>query len=216
MKVEKGWAWPDADEFMVQQMPDDGGYQGGQLAAAMRYVKAWDLAVDGGAHVGTWTFTMASKFKRVVSFEPSPDTFEALWHNMRELHPALNAELRNQALGKSHGHVTMTLDGFEQAIEMKNTGGRFAKEGGEIERITLDSLDLPALDFLKLDVEGGEVDAILGARDTLVKFKPVVLFEDKYHWMRYGYSKKAPHELLTSLGARHLHREVMDEIWGWE
>lgn len=212
MKMVNGWAFPDEDEFMAQQMQADGKYQREHLDAALRYVRGDRLAIDGGAHVGTWTVPMALQFATVHSFEPSPDTYQALAHNASHL---TNVVLHHQALGKEPGKITMCLDNFEEAIRIKNTGARFVKEGGEVERITIDSLDLPALDFLKLDVEGGEVDALAGALQTLKRFKPVVLFEDKWHWKRYGYERKAPHALLTALGAKHLERVSMDEIWGW-
>ena len=212
MKIVKGWAFPDADDFMAAHMGDDGSYQREHLNAALRWTQGDRLAIDGGAHVGTWTVPMSQHFAKVISFEPSPDTYEALVHNVGHLD---NVECHNQALGRSEGRVTMVLDGFERAIEMKNTGARFTREGGLVERITIDSLDLPALDFLKLDIEGGEVDALEGARKTLLKYRPTVLFEDKHHWKRYGYERKAPHLILASLGAKPIQRVSMDEIWGW-
>jgi FkbM family methyltransferase len=212
VKLVHGWFFPLEDEFMCSQLPPDGGYQRAHLDAALRHVKAWRVAIDGGAHVGTWARPMAKRFGEVLAFEPSPDTFECLAKN---LHGISNVTLFNAALGKEPGAVTMTLDGFERAVEIKNTGARFVKEGGTVPRLTIDSLELQALDFLKMDIEGGEVDALFGARETLRKFKPTVLFEDKWHWKRYGYNRRAPHDLLTSLGAVHLERVAMDEIWGW-
>ena len=212
MKIVNGWAFPLADGFMSSRIGVNGEYQKSHLDAALKLVRGWKVAVDGGAHVGTWSKLMVQRFSSVVSFEPSVDTFECLVHNMQGI---TNASLRNQALGKAPGMVEMTLEGFERAIMLKNTGARFTKEGGTTERVTLDSLELPALDFLKLDVEGGEVDALEGARRTLKEFHPVVLFEDKNLWKRYGYGRQAPHDLLTYLGARHLIRVQMDEIWGW-
>lgn len=212
MKIIKGWAFPDEDEFMHSQMADDGSYQVSHLLAAVKHCKGRDVVVDGGAHIGTWANILAGMFGKVVAFEPSPDTFECLKFNLVR---SENIEFRHQALGKEPGRVRMTLEGFDKAIKLKNTGARFTAEGGDVERITLDSLDLPALDFLKLDIEGGEVDALLGARETLLKYKPVVLFEDKFLWKRYGYHRRAPHEVLESLGAVHLERVSMDEIWGW-
>jgi len=81
--------------------------------------------------------------------------------------------------------------------------------------VALDSLELQSLDFFKLDVEGGEVEALMGARETLLRHRPIVLFEDKGFWKRYGYTRRAPQEFLVSIGAHHLERAAMDEIWGW-
>lgn len=182
------------------------------MTGAAARCKKFDLVVDGGAHIGTWSKVLAEKFGKVVAFEPSADTFECLQHNVGMIP---NIEMRNQALGKEPGKIHMTLEGFQKAIDLKNTGARFTRDGGDIDLITLDSLQLPALDFLKLDIEGGEPDALMGARETLKKYKPIVLFEDKFLWKRYGYARNKPHEILTALGARHLIRLSMDEVWGW-
>jgi len=212
MKLINGWVFPDADRFMVQELREDGTYQKEHLDAALKFVVGDRLAIDGGAHVGTWSVRMAPQFATVLAFEPSEDTYECLVRNTSRV---VNVEARNQALGKEPGHVTMTLEGLDREIANRNTGARYAKSGGTVELITIDGLNLPALDFLKLDIEGGEVDALKGATATLRKYRPVVLFEDKWHWKRYGYDRKAPHEFLASLGAQHLQRVSMDEIWGW-
>jgi FkbM family methyltransferase len=214
MKIVKGWAFPDEDDFMANEMKEDGTYQLSHLMGALDFCKGFDTVVDGGAHIGTWAHVLAKRFARVIAFEPSHDTFECLQHNMA-MCKVENVIMRNQALGREPGRVRLTLEGFERAIAMKNTGARFTRPGGDIECITLDSMELESLDFLKLDIEGGEPDALLGAVNTLAKFKPVVLFEDKYLWKRYGYPRNKPHEILTSLGAQKLTRLSMDEVWGW-
>jgi hypothetical protein len=43
--------------------------------------------------------------------------------------------------------------------------------------MTLDSLDLARVDFIKIDIEGMEMEALMGAKETLEKCKPVVLVE---------------------------------------
>lgn len=223
MKFTKGWAFPDVDEFMSANLPDDGRYQGDHLDAALRHVRGWATAVDGGAHIGTWSVPMSNKFSLVVAFEPSVDTFECLVHNLRE-RAAKNVDARNQALGAAPGKISMTIEGYERGIRATadalktaatNTGARFTVPGGTIDRVMLDSLELQSLDFFKLDVEGGEVEALMGARETLLRHRPIVLFEDKGFWKRYGYKRHAPQEFLVSIGAHHLERVAMDEIWGW-
>ena len=79
----------------------------------------------------------------------------------------------------------------------------------------LDHLALVDVDFIKIDVEGYEPFALRGAKNTLVRCRPVVLFEDKWHWKRYGLPAKAPHDFLLSLGAREIDRVGKDAIWGW-
>lgn len=212
MKYDRGWAYPDVDDFMHHEMKDDGTYQASHLAIALKYVTDWSCALDGGGHVGTWARPMAAKFARVIAAEPSPDTFEALEVNMIAFGCA-NVELMNVALGAVPGSVTMQLDG--RAAELKNTGGRYVAEAEKgIPRITIDSLNLSSLGFLKLDVEGSEPLALLGARATLKRCRPIVLFENKGLWRRFGLAPDAPQQILTKAGYQQLEKAGCDLIWG--
>lgn len=211
MKQIRGWAYPDADQFMAAEMKADGTYQASHLQAALRHVRDWTLAVDGGAHVGTWTRLLSAVFSRVISVEPSPDTYEALEANVRRFELA-NVETKPVALGSARGRVSMSIDG--RAAALANTGARYTVEGGTIRCETIDEWNLPSLGFLKLDVEGSEVAALQGAALTLARCRPVVLFENKYFWRRYGLVKDAPQQFLLTLGYRHLAKAGCDEIWG--
>ena len=211
MKVVNGVAFPDSDEFMVGQTKADGTYQAGNLEAALRHVTDFSCAVDGGAHVGTWSRTLAARFARVVAFEPAPDTYEALVANMAAFGCA-NVETHQAALGAVPGAISLTLDPANTV--RKNTGGRYVVEGDAIPRVTLDSLALPSLGFFKLDVEGSEPLALMGARATLKRCGPVVLFENKGLWKRLGMRADAPHAILKQAGYKFLVRASCDEIWG--
>lgn len=211
MKQHLGWSFPEADEFMLGQLKADGTYQGGHLNDALAHVTDWTVAFDGGAHVGTWSRLLSAKFDRVIAVEPSADTYEALVANMVAF-GCSNVDVRNVAIGSTSGKVSMTLDG--RGAQLKNTGARYAKDGGEIRRVTIDSLALPSLGFLKLDVEGSEFAALLGARETLLRCKPIVLFENKGLWRRFGVEPQGPHKFLASLRYQQLQVSGCDLIWG--
>lgn len=210
MKIEKGWAFPDYDEFMVKELGDDGRYQAKNLDAALEHVTDWTLAIDGGAHIGTWSRIMAGRFVQVIAAEPSPDTYEALCANMKAF-GCDNVDARHVALGEKAGRAGLTMD--ERGTSILNSGARFLAPGDVVDVQTIDSWELPTLGFLKLDVEGSEQSALLGARETLQRCKPIVLFEDKGFWRRFGYGRQAPQSLLTELGFVLVARVSMDQIW---
>lgn len=211
MRAVHGWMFPDVDEFMAGEMKPDGRYQSGHIDRALAHVSDWSLALDGGAHVGTWSRLLSARFIGVLAFEPSPDTYECLQANMAAFR-CDNVVLHHLALGDRPGKVQMIMDG--RGAQLKNTGSRYVRPGGDVRQVTIDSLGLPALGLLKLDVEGSEPAALAGATETLGRCRPVVLFEDKKLWRRYGARNDAPQGILLQAGYRHLERAGCDEIWG--
>ncbi|HEX7770338.1 MAG TPA: FkbM family methyltransferase [Dokdonella sp.] len=210
MRFVQGIAFPEADRQMAADMRADGTYQADHLTAALRHVTDWSCAIDGGAHVGLWTRLMAPRFGRVLAFEPSPDTFECLEANSQGLS---NVRCYSMALGDAPGSVSMTWS--EACAARANTGGRFVQPGGDIQVITIDSLQLPSLGFLKLDVEGYEPHALAGAVETIARCKPIVLYERKFHWTHnFGLPKNAVTDILGGLGYHELERVGGDAIWG--
>lgn len=212
MKVVRGLAFPDADRFMVDEIKVDGTYQIENLQAALRHVTNFDCAIDGGAHVGTWSRVMSGVFGSVIAVEPSVDTYEALTWNLDQW-ACRNVSARNVALGLREGFVQMTLDAPNRA--RANTGARYAKDGGTRPVETVDSWKVPSLGFLKLDIEGSEYYALKGAARTLERCKPIVLFENKWLWTRhFGLPKDIVARFLTEHGYRMLEQVSRDQIWG--
>lgn len=211
MKYVHGtWAFPDADTFMAAEIKPDGSYQAGHLRAALAYVTDFSCALDGGAHVGSWSRTLSAHFARVIAVEPSADTFEALTANMAAF-GCVNVEAKRVALGALAGSVRMVLDG--RGAAMQNTGARHAEPGGDVPVETIDAWKLPSLGLLKLDVEGSEPQALRGAVETLRRCKPIVIYEDKYLWKRYGESRDAAARVLRDVGYVEIEQVKMDRIW---
>lgn len=212
MKTVSGWAFPDVDEFMAAELGPDGSYQKSHLDLAMKFVTDWSLAVDAGAHVGTWARVLSQKFLQVIAVEPAADTFEALAANMATF-GCQNVDLRNVALGARSGMVSIApLEPRAEAL--KNTGARFVQAGGNIPCQRLDDWDLPSLGFLKLDVEGSEASILEGALKTLRRCRPIVLYENKGFVRRFGYRPDAPKAVLESIGYRFLEKAGCDLIYG--
>lgn len=214
MKAHGGWYWPDCDDFMWREMRD-GTYQADHLEEALTFVTDFRCAVDAGAHVGVWTKELAIRFDRVIAVEPAEDTYACLVENLWGFR-IQNVDPMHMAVGAQDGYVAMALDAKQ--AERKNTGGRYVVRRGngvlDIPCVTIDSWNLPALGFLKLDVEGSEPDAIKGAARTIARCQPVVLFEDKGFGVRFGYERNASQELLKLLDYEHKVRVGHDEIWG--
>lgn len=203
------WALPAADSYFAQLMKPE-GWDIDHLEAALPFVKQWRCAVDGGAHVGTWSRYLAARFARVLAFEPAPDTYECLERNTFGLE---NVARIKAALGAERAAGSIVDD----TTRPGNTGARYVQpqRGASIEIVRLDDFGLQDLDLLKLDVEGFEAFALAGAAATLERCRPVVIVEEKQFGGRYGLEPGTALKLLGELGAREAARVKNDRIFVW-
>ena len=166
------------------------------LEEALGYCRRWGVALDGGANVGAYSRVLMQRFERVHAFEPAPDTFACLERNLE----AWNAGARVRRYQKA------LSDRVERVGLVPKPSGRSPSrrviEGGDIEAVRIDDLGLEDLDFLKLDVEGYEERALRGAEETLVRFRPLVMFEDKPKKTVHFGDVKGAHRYLESLGMK--------------
>lgn len=211
MKYKHGLAFPDADEYLFERLPEGGVWQDDALQAGLKHCKNFRTAIDGGAHIGTWSLELSQRFAQVIAFEPSIDTYEALQTNVRKYN---HIETHQKALGAFHGYVRIEWDKKDKA--RKHTGARYVQPGGAILQIELDEMNLSNVDFMKLDLEGAETNALIGAEATLRRCKPVIVFEDKgFNARRFHHSQEATREFLRTLGAVEFEKCGINRVWGW-
>jgi len=178
-------------------------YQHNKLTAAMRYVPAdrRRVAVDVGAHVGLWSMHLVDLFEAVHAFEPNAEMHECFYRNV--LHS--NFVLHGCALGADQGRCGLREFDASTGHTM-NTG---VTKTGAIAMEKLDSFNLQDVDFVKIDVEGYEYAVVLGASETLLRCRPVVVCEDKGHGHAHGIPEGAAIKFLKKLGM-----EVRENIGG--
>jgi FkbM family methyltransferase len=146
---------------------------------ALQHCPKRGTAVQAGGNVGLLAWILAKDFAHVVSFEPVPETYQCLEANIAGV-PNIEAHL--SALGEHEGSI-----GMRGVAE--NRGGFHVNGDGNIPLTTIDKLNLETCDLIILDVEGYEFPALKGARQTIEKFKPVIILEDKGHSRRYGFAQ---------------------------
>ena len=212
MQKIKEWYLPDSDVHFRAILERKGNYIEEHLLNALGFVQHWDTAVDVGAHIGLCSKILAGKFKKVHAFEPARDTFECLWENLGSCE---NIAFYQVALGAGEGYVHME-DDISKPTRIGNTGARFIQEGGDIRISTLDFWEMENVGFLKIDVEGYELRVLEGARQTILRNRPVVMIEvGKSPEDRYGLKGRAPVEFLESLGMKEVARLKPDRIFAW-
>ena len=115
-----------------------------------------DIVLDAGANTGLFSISVASRCRKVIAVEPSPEAFNLLKLNKR-INKATNVVLINKALSDHDGYVTMAGDSATFKIE---------EHGIMISSTTIDSLlaDLDvSVDVVKMDVEGAEMECLDGS-----------------------------------------------------
>jgi FkbM family methyltransferase len=194
----------------------DGTYQRPHREAALSYCEQYRVAVDVGAHVGLWARELEQKFVTVHAFEPVPANLACL-----ALNTGPRVHVNPVALGDgSSDRATL------RQIRAGNTGTWSVVGLGAgplvVESRTLDSYQLDAVDFLKVDVECSELAILRGAIDTIERCHPVVCVElrDQPTLRQAGfpirYSIDEVVELLADLGMVHVTTTVADWVFARE
>jgi FkbM family methyltransferase len=138
------------------------------IELAKQFVTPQSVVVDVGSHIGTFSVPMTKVAHMVVAFEPSKETYATLLQNAEANGGRLDA--RNKALGRASGRSAM------EERSVGNAGARTLVEGSDVEVSTLDQ-EVPSVDFIKIDVEGMEIEVLRGATSLIQKSRPVVFFE---------------------------------------
>ena len=146
------------------------------------------VIVDGGTNAGFFTIPVADKTQgrgnRIVAFEPQRQLFQAVGGSL-----ALNGYdhvfLHNCGLGLEPGTAQLPKIDYSIAQDFgtvqlsdKTTVDEDRWMNDRVVDVTrIDAMNLPRLDFFKLDVEGYEVPALAGALDTIKKYRPWIWVE---------------------------------------
>ncbi len=160
-----------------------------------RFLKADMVLADVGANQGEFTLFAAKRLSegKVLSFEPLPSIREALTENI-EMNGFNNVSLFDIGLSDHEGIFSIyEFEGNNEGLATLYPGEKKIRNKIDIRLQTLDevfaSTGFFRLDFVKLDIEGGELAALRGAQKTIQKFKPLLLVEvNAESYQAAGYS----------------------------
>ena len=133
-----------------------------------------NLCLDIGAHVGIWTKRLSRDFSQVICFEPLQKHIECHKKNCEDLN---NVTLYEYALSDVETNSIMTTKDFNSGMSSLLERKFKDKDTVIVKTKTLDSFNLPKIDFMKIDVEGYEAQVLSGAKETIVKWKPKIYIE---------------------------------------
>lgn len=149
-------------------------YETRQMTQVLPMIPRDAVIVDAGANIGNHTvfFAKVCQAREVHAFEPLRSVFAILQRNVA-LNALGNVRCHNLALGASEGRAT--LHNFPHVNIAASVFG--ATADGDYPMASLDALALPRMDVLKIDVEGAQVPLLEGARQSILRHRPLVWIE---------------------------------------
>jgi len=185
-----------------------GRYEEAKHGFLVRHCMPGSTVIDGGAHIGLFTVVMAHAVGRdgwVLAFEPAPDTRAVLTRTVALNDLGATVCVRPEGLSTRTGRTTLHL-GATEGSNANSLVGAPAGAGStrEVPTVALDDLlaTLGApVSCIKLDIEGAELDALLGAEAMLERFHPALCVEIHPGMLRAaGHEPKHVRDLLVDLG----------------
>lgn len=140
---------------------------------------------DVGANLGLMALPVlrAVRGSKVVSFEPSPNTVASLRRTVAESGVEDRWRLVEKAVASTPGIAAFSLSPRTEGVY---DGLRYTHRTAQVQQVQVEvtsldqewrSLGSPSVSMIKIDVEGGELDVLRGARKCLSHERPFVLLE---------------------------------------
>jgi FkbM family methyltransferase len=161
-----------------------GSYEHDKQAAFVRLVSPGCVVYDVGANAGFYTLlgaVAAGPSGRVIAFEPLPRNLGFLHAHVR-LNALDNVTILDLALADVPGRARFAT-GATAAMGALSSAGELWVRTSTLDALVQSSV-IPPPDVIKMDIEGGELRALQGARHVLARHSPTLLLathEDGAH-----------------------------------
>lgn len=169
---DPGVAWLIAEHAWMLELEGD------------RMVQEGDVVLDIGAHVGFFVRTaLAQGASKVIAVEPDPNSVECLKRNFPDEVKAGRLVIVEAGAWSSRSEIALSLGndpGWNSMTESQGTGREIVVPVLPIDDIVAE-LGLDKVDFIKMDIEGAEKEALRGAVNVLETYHPRVMI-DTYQW----------------------------------
>jgi len=173
---------PDTKNSVVAQAHLKGRKWEPKIAAILtKHCKKGTTAVDMGAYIGTHTMSLVDGVGQkgnVITFEPQPWAYKGIKKTLSK-NNIKNVKVVNAGLSDKKGKIQFCSDGSGSSsvcTERSPSKKKWA-EVYDIPIVTLDSYNLKNVSIIKVDVEGHELNALNGSKNTIISSKPVIVLE---------------------------------------
>ena len=171
---------PSIDNGVERSLHETGTYEKGVLGFMQDYLQPGEVFVDIGANIGLMSIFAAKcigNTGHVHAFEALPKTAGILQENI-DINACTNITIHGFALGAENGTATI----YENPQVNRGGASLVVNDGSEGTQISVKKLDdvypkEAPISMVKIDVEGYEPMVLEGARNTLLRCRPIVIIE---------------------------------------
>ena len=177
-------------DYVSNDILIDGYYELKELRLLVEWLKnkiKFGVVLDVGAYIGNHSLFFSRYFKKVISYEPNPDSYELLKLNVKQKKNVKinNYGLSNKSSFKKFYSYDLNYGGSSVIKNKKIPHRKFYASFRQYDKLKIrDKIDL-----VKVDVEGDEINVFKGMEKTLNKFSPIVVFESQNKEIINGSSK---------------------------
>lgn len=162
------WQWPAGDSKLVQVFDHVS-----DIDVFMNHVKGRGVCIQAGGACGVWPLRYSQLFDVVYTFEPHPENWACLIENTKGVG---NIVSTHAPLCHNHDKYSIRND----AAERENWGAGYCVPNQDgLEGVRIDDLKLDGCDLIQLDIEGFELEALMGGAQTIDAYHPVIVLEEK-------------------------------------
>jgi FkbM family methyltransferase len=166
----------------------------GSLPNELRYldriVQGGDVAIDVGANQGLYSYNLSKRFSKVYAFEINADLTKDL-----EVYNPGNIEVINKGLSSREGEAVLYIPEWKgqsltgwASLTPNNCPDTQEHTTKQSQVCPLDSFNIERVTFIKIDVEGHEIEVLKGGANTLRRSRPIVLVEIKPNYVAEAFS----------------------------
>jgi FkbM family methyltransferase len=151
-------------------------FKSNQYLQAPLVLRPGAIVLDVGANIGMFTLqALREGAQQVISFEPNPETRKALEWNIASVGGLDRATVMAKGAWNEAGAFTMTVDPFRpgrSSVVVPSPDQAAYQVEVELGRLDDMASMVPRVDFIKMDIEGAEINALKGATEILSRWKP--------------------------------------------
>lgn len=161
--------------------------------------------VQAGGNCGYYIKLFAEKFETVYTFEPDALNFLCLTANTHGLDNVIKFQ---GCVGNEKSLISTKRN------DRQSGSTHVGEDPGKVPTFLIDELGLESCDLIQLDTEGFEYFGLLGAQQTIEKFRPVITIEWCQPWAaRYGVTYEMITDFLTPYGYQRIAKYDADQVF---